>query len=121
MQVVRQKGWGIKGWGKRYFILGKEAEGVEVRVLIELRRTPNDLAVDEVVKNMKAVREIRLFLEAPRESLEEMADEVADVLMEFTRMFVYQVVDNGFIVWVSVFKWENVEWLVEKLIRVVRR
>lgn len=121
MQV---QGWGIKGWeGSKVFILGKDDGNVGVRVFVELRSPPADLTVSEVLRNMRAIREVRiLYKDITKEEFEMIASKMTDAIKKVTRMY---IVNTDFTnegvgvisIELSIFKLETLRKLIELVMR----
>lgn len=124
MQVEQVQGWEVLAWGENYFVLRRLFEGGRVYITAEVKRFPKDITVSNVFKVMKVVREIRILYDRKptMEEISDAMDRIADVLNGFTEKFaIFAREEAGeFKVYASIHK-RNVENVVDKLIRVVRR
>lgn len=127
MVTEMMQGWRIKGWNGKTFVLGKNDENVGIRIFVELRRPPSELSVAEVLRCAKAVREIKVLIkDITKEEIENVADKIAKVIQNFTKMYIINsdITDEGVgvvTIELSLFKWGNVEKLADQLFLFLRR
>ena len=113
-----QNRWDIKGWGERFFVLGRAFDEISVHVIAEVRAFPKDISVENVLRKTRAVREIRIFYNAklPRHRLKELIEKIMDIVNKYTKMFVVTVIDAGIItIYASITKWVRAEALIDQI------